>query len=141
MAEAMENGSGSVSVLLCPSLHPAGIAQKLEELFDTLGYGPLQKFFDAGGRVAAAEYADRVAGELAGVIAGLPAGDTGVDTVSVFGHAVFLNAVAFTCAYWIRLSESDQERLTQIDLGEAEGLLLQREPKGFGTLTHLHLRD
>jgi len=110
----------------------------MELLFDKLGYGPLKKFWEAGGKQAAAAYADHVAGEMATVLRG---GDAKGSTVSVFGHAVFLNCVAMACAYWIRLSEEDLDRLASIDLGEAEGLLLERNEGGFGSLRHLHLRD
>ena len=73
-------------------------------------------------------------------------GQEDVDTVSVFGHAVFLNAIAFACAYWILLSEADRQNLMDIDLGEAEapGASTDRGAlEVFGTTLHgvrVHLR-
>jgi len=60
-------------------------------LFDKNGYAPLATFYDMeGGQEAFAEYADIVAGEMVGLarkMASVPG-----STVSLFGHAVFLNA-------------------------------------------------
>ena len=139
MAETKTGDEGSAEELLAEKKSSGGIAPELEVMFDTLGYGPLKKFWDAGGQHPAAAYADLVAGDMANVLRG---GNAQGTTVSVFGHAVFLNCVAYACAYWIKLSEADLDRLINIDLGEAEGLLLEKNPEGgAGSLRHLHLRD
>ncbi|KAJ1481542.1 hypothetical protein T484DRAFT_2721226 [Baffinella frigidus] len=79
-----------VGMDLLPSLHPAGIAPKCEALFDQHGYAPLAKFYAMeGGEEAYAEYAEIVAGEI-GALAGKVGMSPG-NTLSFFGHAVFLN--------------------------------------------------
>mmetsp|Transcript_125387 Transcript_125387/g.401557 ORF Transcript_125387/g.401557 Transcript_125387/m.401557 type:complete len:250 (+) Transcript_125387:123-872(+) len=134
-----------VSILMCPSLHPAGIAPTMENMFSTMGYGPLQKFLEPPeGAGAIAEYSELVVAELANVVEGLGAGE---DTLAVFGHAVFLNAVAAYLvgavpgqaplpeAAWISLPSEQVEVLLTADLGEAEGLLLEPST-GF---LHMHV--
>jgi len=139
MGEQREGGQAEISIVMCTSLHPAGIAPKMEELFDTIGYGALQKYHDApDGATAAADYAELVCAELADVLRPLGPAAGDIDTVSIFGHAVFLNAVARNCAYWLRVSEADMTRLMSIDLGETEGFLLEKGDGGKpGTMQHM----
>mmetsp|Transcript_17718 Transcript_17718/g.31583 ORF Transcript_17718/g.31583 Transcript_17718/m.31583 type:complete len:248 (-) Transcript_17718:405-1148(-) len=112
---------------LVPSLHPAGIAPKCEEMFDTLGYGPLTKFYGKdGGKEAFDAYAEIVAKELSD-IAGKVSRNPG-DTLSCFGHAVFLNAVAVLVAERVWGASPDViKQISEMDLGEAEGILLERK--------------
>jgi len=113
-----------VSMELLPSLHPAGIAPKCEELFDKNGYAPLAKFYAMdGGKEAFTEYAEIVAGEMVGLankIAGAPG-----NTVSFFGHAVFLNAAAMMLIKAWNADEATIQKLTDLDLGEAEGIVIE----------------
>ena len=48
-----------------------------------------------------------------------------VSWVQVFGHAVFLNAVARRVAGSLKLSEEHIKFLEEIDLGEGEGILVR----------------
>mmetsp|Transcript_31344 Transcript_31344/g.74493 ORF Transcript_31344/g.74493 Transcript_31344/m.74493 type:complete len:196 (-) Transcript_31344:44-631(-) len=125
------------SMDLISSLHPAGIAPKCEELFDKIGYASLSKYYaQEGGKAALADYARAVLqdlGRAAEKVAARPG-----NTVSCFGHAVFLNAVAMLVAeeVWPGPAEA-LDLLLHLDLGEAEGVLLDRSG---GTLTVTHLR-
>lgn len=107
------------------SLHPAGIAPKCEELFDTHGYAPLAKFYAMdGGEAAFAEYAEIVAAELCKVasnVSTMPG-----DTLSLFGHAVFLNAVAMMlCRNVWGADEATITSLTTLELLEAEAIVVE----------------
>eukprot|EP00192_Tetraselmis_astigmatica_P018376 CAMPEP_0117669336 /NCGR_PEP_ID=MMETSP0804-20121206/12074_1 /TAXON_ID=1074897 /ORGANISM="Tetraselmis astigmatica, Strain CCMP880" /LENGTH=245 /DNA_ID=CAMNT_0005477379 /DNA_START=42 /DNA_END=779 /DNA_ORIENTATION=- len=124
------------SMDLLGSLHPAGIAPKCEEMFDTLGYGPLSKFYDKpGGKAAFQDYATIVSKEIYGILD--KCGNTPGNTISCFGHAVFLNAVAMLIAedVW-RADETVLNELIGLDLGEAEAILLDNSG-GKVTLQHL----
>lgn len=128
-----------VSMELLPSLHPAGIAPKCEELFDKNGYAPLGKFYAMeGGQEAFAEYADIVAGEMIGLankMSSVPG-----STISCFGHAVFLNAVAMmVCTSVWNADQATIKKLTDLDLGEAEGIVLELNGASC-TLTHKTVR-
>lgn len=121
-----------VSILMCPSLHPAGIAPVMEGMFTTIGYGAIEQYLkDEAGQAAVAEYAEIVCGEIANTVAGLGVGQ---DTAAVFGHAVFLNAVALYMvggvpgqaaidAPWYTPRDGEVGSLMAVDLGEAQGLL------------------
>eukprot|EP00933_Yihiella_yeosuensis_P023273 TRINITY_DN18134_c0_g2_i1.p1 TRINITY_DN18134_c0_g2~~TRINITY_DN18134_c0_g2_i1.p1 ORF type:complete len:252 (-),score=38.91 TRINITY_DN18134_c0_g2_i1:112-867(-) len=135
----------SLSIALCPSLHPAGIAPELEAMFATIGYGAIEKYVNtAEGAKATEEYAKLVSSELASLVSGL----NGQDTLAIFGHAVFLNAVALYLVggvpsqvpangpLWIKLSDEEIVRLTQTDLGEAQGLYFESGVDG-GRFLHL----
>ena len=61
-------------------------------------------------------------------------------TICVFGHAVFLNATAALFASAFELPAPLFSDLEKIDLGEAEGLWLQKLPDGSTILRHLHSR-
>ena len=50
----------------------------------------------------------------------MPAGDGG--GLAVFGHAVFLNAIAFKVAQAAGASEAMRAALLDMDLGETEGI-------------------
>ena len=144
-------GGGDIFLRMIESLHPAGMSATCEDLFDSMGYGPvrffysftpsipyflvrllyvhdfqLRKFFEVdGGRDAFLAYANNVCAELAAktsgpAIAGVSCGDT----IAIFGHAVFLNAVAFVIAdYW---GFPDVDFILDVDLGEAEVLVIDK---------------
>jgi hypothetical protein len=65
----------------------------------------------------------KVTGELHGLLAaGLVAGLGAGDTVAVFGHAVFLNAVAIAVAEAMSIDKAE-ELVAAMELGEAQGIL------------------
>ena len=139
MASTRTAVGANVSIVMCPSLHPAGINARCEELFDRLNYGPLTKFFkEDGGREAFAAYADVVIGELLPLVQGIPEGSKG-DCIALFGHAVFHNAVAYRIAGFWGLSGESLTDLEELDLGESEGLWITNSG-GATTVRHLHTR-
>ena len=63
--------SGDIFLRMIEGLHPAGMSTICEDLFDTMGYGPLRNFFDAeGGKEGFINYAERVCQEMAAKISG-----------------------------------------------------------------------
>ena len=63
-------------------------------------------------------YGDAVCAELAA--AAVPAGDGG--GLAVFGHAVFLNAIAYKVAQAAGASDDAKAALLDMDLGETQGI-------------------
>ncbi|KAK3236346.1 hypothetical protein CYMTET_53508 [Cymbomonas tetramitiformis] len=138
MAEKRSQDDASVSIDLIWSLHPAGIAPKCEELFDMLNYGPLTRYYaEEGGEAALAEYGNIVLKEFQGLIASVA--DKPGDTISMFGHAVFLNAAAMQFLKMWGFSSTQAKDLTEINLGEAEGIILEKN-NGVCSLKHIHCK-
>jgi len=128
---------GDIFLRMIEGIHPAGMSAKCEDLFDNLGYGPLRKFFDAEeGKDAFIDYAQRVCAEMSAKIGGpsferdAPAGDT----ICVFGHAVFLNAIAFTVGTSLGVAGTE-DLLLDIDLGETQGIYID-----IGAKSIVHLK-
>jgi len=139
MAETRNWCEAAAEVEMIPSLHPAGIAPKCEELFDKLNYVPLTKYYEeVDGERALAQYGIIVFDEFEDMLkrCGAKVGNT----ISMFGHAVFLNAAAMEFAIALNFSEEERETLAAINLGEAEGLSLTVMPDGSKKLQHMHCR-
>ena len=116
--ETEEQKVGSIYLRMVAGVHPAGMSETCEALFETLGYGPLRVFFEApGGEDAFQNYGDAVCAELAA--AAVPDGPGGL---AVFGHAVFLNAIAYKVSQAAGASEAAKAALLDMDLGETEGI-------------------
>jgi len=144
----IEPNGQTLPLLMVEALHPAGQEETCETLFETRGYGPLRGFYDAeGGTDAFTQYAekvvlgmkDRLGGDGASyeqvaavesdelmkrvvqtVAAQAPAGTH----VAVFGHAVFLNAVAHAVCVAAGAPQSALDMVMDMDLGETEGILV-----------------
>mmetsp|Transcript_29052 Transcript_29052/g.74718 ORF Transcript_29052/g.74718 Transcript_29052/m.74718 type:complete len:150 (-) Transcript_29052:302-751(-) len=81
------------------------------------------------GKAIFREYMNKVTGELHALIsAGMATFPAGGDTVAVFGHAVFLNAVAVSVAEAMGIEKAD-EQVADFDLGEAQGILCDASAK------------
>ena len=107
-----------VAVRMVAGVHPAGMSEVCEHLFENMGYGPLRTFFEAeGGQNAFQAYGDAVCAELAKAVPG-GAGDG----LAVFGHAVFLNAIAYEVACSAGASDDMKRTLLDMDLGETQGI-------------------
>ena len=124
-------------------------APDCEKMFDTMGYGPLRKFFDdtelgVDGRAAFTKFGDDLKPQLTSCLqaASRAAAASGGDTMVVAGHAVFLNATALVVAVAAGMPAAVQEQLLDIDLGEAEGIELElTHERGAWTcgLKHVHV--
>ena len=69
--ETEETKVESLYLRMVTSSHPAGMSQICEDLFDSMGYGPLRNFFAAeGGEEAFQAYGDTVCGEMSATLAG-----------------------------------------------------------------------
>jgi broad specificity phosphatase PhoE len=143
--ETEEKKAESLYLRMVEGVHPAGMNEACEIMFETRGYGPLRGFFDATygeegavGRDAFSEYAAKVNAEMAAIIKGPSfttetADATGSTCLAVFGHAVFLNAIAFQVAVAAGAAEAAQDALLDMDLGETEGILVNLVE---GTIEH-----
>ncbi len=120
--ETEENKRETVYLRMVEGVHPAGMSETCESLFETMGYGPLRTFFEAeGGEDAFMAYGDAVCAELTS--ATLTCGDAGGGGgLAVFGHAVFLNAIAYKVAQAAGASEETKRALLDMDLGETQGI-------------------
>ena len=130
---AAEHGAKDVRGTL-KELHPSqSNAPDCEKMFDTLGYGTLNTYFadrsvpgcEGRGKAIFRNYQSKVTRELHQLIAeGLAekvlSGEG--DTVAVFGHAVFLNAVAIAVSEAFSIPDAEAS-VAVLELGEAEGIM------------------
>jgi broad specificity phosphatase PhoE len=112
------------------SIHPAGMNEFCEWLFEQMGYGPLRKFYEYAdgtnsGMDHYRDYALRAAAELAENIQSAATGNG--NCFAVFGHAVFLNAIAVLLCEACSCTQETFDSLMDMDLGETEGILLDIE--------------
>ena len=128
-------------------LHPSRSGTlDCEKMFDALGYGTLNRYYadttvegcEGRGEEIFRGYMNKVTTELRDVlVAGMPAVDmrskTG-DTLAVFGHAVFLNAVAVAVAEAMAIPQAD-DVVAVLELGEAQGILCDASAKSVTLLT------
>mmetsp|Transcript_24929 Transcript_24929/g.56143 ORF Transcript_24929/g.56143 Transcript_24929/m.56143 type:complete len:237 (+) Transcript_24929:91-801(+) len=123
--ETEEKGAETLHVGMVDAVHPAGTSEECETLFETLGYGPLRSFFEAqGGQVAFLQYGELAAGRICDHLQGPLMGEMGDrgSCVAVFGHAVFLNAIAYVVSN--AAGGAGLETLLDMDLGETQGVLV-----------------
>ena len=127
--------------LTLPTLHPSRSGTlDCEKMFDKLGYGTLIRYYadtsvegcEGRGQEIFRHYMTKVAGDLNDVlVAGLPTVDmrssTG-DTLAVFGHAVFLNAVAVAVGEAMGIVNAG-ELVGGMDLGETQGIMCNASSK------------
>jgi len=120
-------GADSSAVKLCfKSLHPSrSNAPNCERMFDSLGYASLDKYFksEVDAKKHFAWYGREVCKEIQTILVGYNQPSNG-DSLFIFGHAVFLNAVALSIAGEMGMSEAAKGKITALDLGEAEGIAL-----------------
>ncbi|GMH61300.1 hypothetical protein TrLO_g8715 [Triparma laevis f. longispina] len=136
MAAYEEDGKpvDSLYLRMVASSHPAGMSEVCESLFETMGYGPLRTFFAAeGGEQAFQEYGDNVCAEMSTTMTGPSFGEAGSagTCIALFGHAVFLNAIAFKIAQASNMNDENKDKLLDLDLGETEGIYINLEDGSF----------
>mmetsp|Transcript_16209 Transcript_16209/g.22400 ORF Transcript_16209/g.22400 Transcript_16209/m.22400 type:complete len:243 (+) Transcript_16209:132-860(+) len=138
MAERRESGTADVSIEMIPSLHPAGIAEPCELLFDRINYAPLTRYYaEEGGAKALEDYGLIVLGEFREMLARVSSKPG--DTISMFGHAVFMNAAAMEFAKALDFPAKDIKNLTEVALGESEGISIECKEGAYKVL-HMHTR-
>lgn len=123
---------GSDGYLTLHTLHPSRSGTpECETMFGKLGYGTLNTYYadatvegcEGRGRQIFRVYMDKVTRELHALIsAGMARFPSSGDTVAVFGHAVFLNAVGVAVGEAMAI-ERAEERVAALELGEAQGIL------------------
>lgn len=124
--------AGNAGMLTLHTLHPARSGTpECEKMFDHLGYGTLNTYYadastpgcEGRGKAIFRHYVSKVTTELDALLS-MGIGDLPKegDTVAVFGHAVFLNAVAVAVGEAMGISQAD-EKVAVLELGEAQGIL------------------
>ena len=114
---------------MCEKLAPADRSTVAGELYLQKGPAPLSLLLDAeGGETAFGLYAEAACSELTETLRATSL-DGGVarekDTyVTVFGHSGFLHAVAYAVATAAGILPEELDRMIDINLGEAEGILI-----------------
>jgi len=127
--------------LTLPTLHPSRSGtMDCEKMFDSLGYGTLARYYadtsvagcEGRGKEIFRAYMSKLTGDLHEVLsAGLPGVDmrsSKGDTLAVFGHAVFLNAVAVAVGEAMGMADADA-MVGGMDLGETQGILCNASTK------------
>ena len=114
------------------TLHPSRSGTPdCEKMFDKLGYGTLNMYYadasvpglEGQGKPVFRVYMNKVTGELFDLICkGLVDLPRTGDTVAIFGHAVFLNAVAVAVAEAQGIEQAEV-KVAELELGEAQGIL------------------
>ena len=148
MAPAFPKGGPSAGpgCLTLPMLHPSRSGtMDCEKMFDTLGYGTLNRYFadtsvegcEGRGEEIFRGYMTKVTDELRDVLVqGMPGVDmrskTG-DTLAVFGHAVFLNALAVAVGEAVGIGNS-KDLVGGMDLGETQGIMVDATAKSITLL-------
>mmetsp|Transcript_10496 Transcript_10496/g.18013 ORF Transcript_10496/g.18013 Transcript_10496/m.18013 type:complete len:238 (+) Transcript_10496:132-845(+) len=140
MAETRHGAGADVSMILVPSLHPLDQCPDAHKMFAQMGYASLQKYLEAGGEGALNNYAYIVMEDLLDCFSRISQGTRG-DTLTIFGHAIFLNAVARRVAGSMKVSEEHVNFLEGINLGEGEGLLLETGGPDGPLLRYLHCKN
>jgi len=139
MAETRTGDTAQVEVQMLPCLHPAGIAPRCEALFEKLNYKPLNVYYrEPDGEAALAEYGQIVMTEFVELLKNV--GQKPGHTISMFGHALFLNAAAMEFAKALGFPENDLENLKAVDLGEAEGISIEIKDDALYKILHMHCR-
>ena len=135
---------GAAAALTLHTLHPARSGTpECEKMFDTLGYGTLNTYYadttvegcEGRGKAIFRNYVSKVTAELHDLLADIDQLPPGGDTVAVFGHAVFLNAVAIAVGEALGIGEAD-ETVAAMELGEAQGILCDDTAKAISLLTY-----
>ena len=146
MAPSFPKGGPSAGpgCLTLPMLHPSRSGtMECEKMFDSLGYGTLNRYFadqtvegcEGRGEEIFRGYMTKVSDELRQVLeAGMATVDmrsTSGDTIAVFGHAVFLNALAVAVGEAMGIPNA-KDLVGGMDLGETQGIMVDGASKSIG---------
>lgn len=137
MAPAFPKGGASAGpgCLTLPMLHPSRSGtMECEKMFDSLGYGTLNRYYadttvegcEGRGEEIFRGYMTKVTSELKDVLlAGMETVNMrskSGDTIAVFGHAVFLNALSVAVGEAMGI-ENAAALVGGMDLGETQGIM------------------
>ena len=143
MAPAFPKGGPAAGpgCLTLPMLHPSRSGTlDCEKMFDKLGYGTLDRYYadktvegcEGRGEEIFRGYMTKVSTEFKDVlVAGFPIVDNrskSGNTLAVFGHAVFLNAVAVAVGEAMGIGNAGA-LVGGMDLGETQGILCDAAAK------------
>ena len=130
--DIMLKGREPFGQLTLHTLHPARSGTpECEKMFDTLGYGTLNTYYsnttvegcEGRGKAIFRNYMDKVTGELHELISeGKADFPPEGDTVAVFGHAVFLNAVSVAIGEAMSIPNAD-EVVAGMELGATQVIM------------------
>ena len=113
-------------LVLVESLHPHSSAHAhCELLFAQQGVAPLRAYLDSeGGEESFGRYAEAAADELTTLFRAHGKGREQGTYIAAFGQSVFLNAVAHAVAAAAGAPTEILDKVLEIELGEAEGILV-----------------
>mmetsp|Transcript_7036 Transcript_7036/g.8067 ORF Transcript_7036/g.8067 Transcript_7036/m.8067 type:complete len:242 (-) Transcript_7036:704-1429(-) len=139
MAETRTGAGADVSMVLLPSLHPLDLAPEAHKWWGEIGYNSLKTYDGKGAKAAFNSFGDINLVEIIRCLGNINTSTRG-DTVTFFGHGVFINAIARRVAEVLGMGAESLADLTEINLGEAEGILVESNI-GDVVLRHLHCRN
>lgn len=141
--EIMTEGTfpaGGPGYMTLHTLHPSRSGTpECEKMFSVLGYGTLNTYYadttvegcEGRGKAIFRVFMDKVTRELHELIsAGMAQMRPTGDTIAVFGHAVFLNAVAVAVGEAMAIDDAEA-KVASLELGEAQGIAVEAA----GTIT------
>ena len=131
MQAGEEKGSKAKETKVLKILHAVDVHQGVEELKEALGAASIKAYVeDEGNKAKFLDYAQAAAEDMVnGILAMSPEATRAGNTVAYFGHAVCLPAIVYhMCQQW-GLEEYLMDQLVEVNLGLAEGLLIEL-PKG-----------
>ncbi len=115
----------STPLLIIGALQPAANVPACATLFDQIGFAPLRAYLDdEGGETAFGQFAEKASEQLCTAFRAKGKSREKATYVAVFGQAVYLNAIAHALACAAGAATEVLEPLLDINLGEAEGLLV-----------------
>jgi len=127
MSAGAKEPDSHAPLVLVEKLHPCVTAGtgSCEELFAQKGFVPLRSYLDAEmGEQAFGLYAEAACKELAASFRAHGKGREKATYVSIFGQAVYINAIAHAVACAAGAPTEVLDPLLDFDLGEAEGILI-----------------
>ena len=115
----------STPLLVVESLQPATTVPLCATMFDQLGLAPLRKYLDdEGGETAFGQFAEKALEQLSIAFRAKAKTREKATYVAVFGQTVYLNAIAHALACATGATPQLLEPVLDINLGEAEGILV-----------------
>jgi len=127
MQEGEDKGKASFETKVLKILHVVDVHQGAEELLEACGSAPIKAYLeDEGNKAKFEEYAKVAVEDLMNGIVGMRPEVVGKgNTVAYFGHEVSLPSIVYSLCQGWGLSEFLMNQLLEVELGPAEGLLIE----------------